>query len=132
LKFLFNFVDHLQQSYCFPTYKKHIKPNMETHTAAAPNPNEDEGPLVERVAVAGICISGLAVLLRFVSRKLVKQPFLWDDWLILVAIPFSWAVAIMQIRGILLRMLDDSMCLLSVKACISEHTANISNMSTPS
>lgn len=83
---------------------------MENHAAAAPNPNEDEGPLVERVAIACMCLSGLAVVLRFVSRKLVKQPLLWDDWLILTAIPFSWAVPILQIRGELPRRLNDSRC----------------------
>jgi len=81
---------------------------METHAAAAPNPNEDEGPLIERVAIAGMCLSGLAVVLRVVSRKLVKQPLLWDDWLILTAIPFAWAVPILQIRGALIQRPVDS------------------------
>lgn len=79
---------------------------MDTHAAAAPEPNDDQGPLIERVAIACMCLSGLAVVLRIVSRKLVKQPLLWDDWLILTAIPFSWAVPILMIRGKLIQRLS--------------------------
>ena len=64
-----------------------------------PNPSDNNGPVIVTVAIIGICLSGLAVCLRFISRKLIKQPFLLDDWIIVLAIPFSWSVAIIQIRG---------------------------------
>ena len=66
------------------------------------NPSDNDGPLIVTVAIVGMGLSGLAVCLRFISRKLAKQPFLLDDWIIVLAIPFSWTVAIIQIRGKLL------------------------------
>ena len=78
-----------------------------------PNPNDNNGPLIVTVAIVGMCLSGLAVCLRFISRKLIKQPFLRDDWIIVLAIPFSWSVAIIQIRGRRLRSECESICSLA-------------------
>ncbi|MCJ1244556.1 hypothetical protein MMC30_001754 [Trapelia coarctata] len=47
-----------------------------------------------------MCVSGVAVCLRFISRRLIKQPFLWDDWLIVIALPFAWAVGVCELVGI--------------------------------
>ena len=36
-------------------------------------------------AAVMISVATVAVFLRFLSRRLLKLPLLWDDWLILVA-----------------------------------------------
>jgi len=61
--------------------------------------HDNKGPLMIRVAVAMMCVSCLAVCLRFTARKLVKQPCLWDDWMIVLALPFAWTTCIFEIRG---------------------------------
>ncbi len=63
------------------------------------NLQEDKGPLVIRVAAAMMALSGLAVCMRFIARKLVRQPCLWDDWMIVLALPFAWATCGFEIRG---------------------------------
>lgn len=47
--------------------------------------NEDKGPHLARICSVMIVISAIAVVLRFLSRRVVKAPLLWDDWVILLA-----------------------------------------------
>ena len=61
--------------------------------------NEDVGSVEIVVAVAMMCFSGIAVTLRFVARKIAHQPLRWDDGTILMAIPWAWAVCVVQILG---------------------------------
>lgn len=49
-------------------------------------PNIDRGPMIRGVNGFLIGISFLAVLIRFVSRKLSKAGLGWDDWLCLAAL----------------------------------------------
>ena len=65
----------------------------------AANLSDDQRPLIMHVTVAMICLSAIAVILRFSSRLLTKSPFLWDDWLVLAALPFAWAAAAIDIYG---------------------------------
>ena len=60
------------------------------------NSYSNNGPLVIRVGIAMMCLSGISVALRFVARKLAGQPLLCDDWWILVALPWAWALCIAQ------------------------------------
>ena len=69
-------------------------------TASSVNPHDNEGPLMIRVAAAMMGLSGVAVCLRFTARKIVRQPCLWDDWMIILALLFAWATCIFEIRGI--------------------------------
>lgn len=61
--------------------------------------NADEGPFIIRISAAMVALSGIAVCLRFLSRRLVKAPFLWDDWMILTALPFAWATSLLNVTG---------------------------------
>lgn len=61
---------------------------MTAHTLLAPRGfdiNEDKGPYLARICSVMIVISAIAVVLRFLSRRVVKAPLLWDDWVILLA-----------------------------------------------
>jgi hypothetical protein len=60
---------------------------------------QNSGPLIQRVAVAMMIVSFVAMALRFLARRLVRQPFLWDDWLIPMAVACSWGVAVIEIVG---------------------------------
>lgn len=57
------------------------------------------GPMMVRVCVAMMCLSSIGLSGRFFVRRLTKQPLLWDDWLIVVGLVFSWACCIIQIIG---------------------------------
>ena len=46
----------------------------------------DRGPRIMAVNVALIVLSGIAVLLRFMSRILSRAGLWWDDWMILCAL----------------------------------------------
>lgn len=59
----------------------------------------NHGPLMIRVAIVVMVLSFSAVFLRFLSRRLVKQPALWDDWMIIVALAFAWVTCIWEIIG---------------------------------
>ena len=61
--------------------------------------SDDHGPQVVRTGAAMMCLSALGVGLRFFARRLAKQPIQWDDWTILMTIPWAWAVCITQIVG---------------------------------
>ena len=61
--------------------------------------NDNNGPLIIRTGVAMMCLSALAVGMRFFARRLAKQPILWDDWTILMTVPWAWAVCITQFIG---------------------------------
>ena len=61
--------------------------------------NANKGPTMIRVCVAMICLSSIGVCGRFIARWLTKQPLLWDDWLIVVALIFSWGCCVIQIIG---------------------------------
>ena len=49
--------------------------------------------------VALICISGLAVAFRLLSRRISKAKLWWDDYTIIVAMPLAWALPIINIIG---------------------------------
>jgi len=59
----------------------------------------NEGPLVTGLCIGMMALSAIAVFCRFLARKIVNQPLLWDDWLILLALAFSWVTCIWQIIG---------------------------------
>lgn len=59
----------------------------------------DRGPIMVRVSVAMMCLSGVGICGRFLVRRLTKQPLLWDDWSIVVALIFSWGCCILPIIG---------------------------------
>lgn len=61
--------------------------------------NADNGPLLTKIASAMIVIATLGVLLRFYSKKLIRQAYYWDDWLILLALPCVWALNALEIFG---------------------------------
>ena len=51
-----------------------------------PDPRADKTYLAVSSAVALMVLSIVAVFLRFLSRWVVRVPFMLDDWLILVAL----------------------------------------------
>lgn len=59
----------------------------------------NHGPLMIRITVVMMALSLVSIILRFLSRRLVKQPFLSDDWMIVAGAIFSWATCILQIIG---------------------------------
>lgn len=59
----------------------------------------NNGPMLIRISSAVAILSTLAICLRFYAKQLVGQEFLWDDALILLALPFSWAVNGLVIYG---------------------------------
>lgn len=69
------------------------------------DPNVNKGPRLVQVCVAMMCVSLIGVCGRFMARKLVKQSILWDDWMIIPALVFSWGCCIIQILGRKLQIL---------------------------
>lgn len=63
------------------------------------DPDANKGPMMIRVCVAMICFSSIGICGRFLARWLTKQPILWDDWFIVVALVFSWGCCAIQIIG---------------------------------
>ena len=63
------------------------------------NVDANVGRIVINVNIAMTVLSVTAVVLRFISRRLAKQPLLWDDWWILISMPFVWVVVITQFLG---------------------------------
>ena len=63
------------------------------------DPDANKGPTMIRVCVAMICLSSIGIFGRYLARWLTKQPILWDDWLIVVALIFSWGCCVIQIIG---------------------------------
>ena len=61
--------------------------------------SDNNGPLLIRTSVVVMCFSALCVGMRFFARRLAKQPILWDDWSILMSVPWAWAVSISQCIG---------------------------------
>ena len=61
--------------------------------------SDNNGPLVIRTGVAMMFLSALGVGMRFFARRLAKQPILWDDWTILLTVPWAWGVCITQFIG---------------------------------
>ena len=51
-----------------------------------PDPHADKTHLVVSTAIAMIILANIAVVLRFVSRRVIHVPFLVDDWLMLAAL----------------------------------------------
>ena len=62
-------------------------------------PDANDARLEINVGVAMMCLSGFAVGLRLASRRIARQPLLWDDWTIIAAAFFAWADCIGQIYG---------------------------------
>ena len=56
----------------------------------------NNGPLVIRVGISMMCLSVASVAFRFLARLLERQPLLCDDWWILVALAWAWALCIAQ------------------------------------
>ena len=73
------------------------------------DPKADDGPMLRSVCIAVVVLSGISVVLRFISRRLVKQPLLWDDWTVLIALPFAWGCCFLTIAG-KKRFLNESLC----------------------
>ncbi|KAM0801097.1 hypothetical protein BDR22DRAFT_209151 [Usnea florida] len=57
----------------------------------------DRGPRLVRVCSAMIALSATAVAFRFLSRRLSRVRSLWEDWLILMALPLAWVPDILMI-----------------------------------
>ncbi|MCJ1352543.1 MAG: hypothetical protein MMC33_002527 [Icmadophila ericetorum] len=66
------------------------------------NLHANNGPVIINTSIALMVLSGVAVFLRFVARKTVKQPLLWDDWMILLGLLFSWSICIGQIVAVII------------------------------
>ncbi|MCJ1396616.1 hypothetical protein MMC18_009507 [Xylographa bjoerkii] len=64
------------------------------------DPNADKGPLLVNVSVAMIALSCVAVFLRFLARRISRTPVLADDFLLIAALPFTWATAANTIYGV--------------------------------
>lgn len=77
------------------------------------NPYDNQGPLIVRISAAMIVLSGLAVILRFVSRRITQAPCSWDDWLVMAALPFAWCTAAFDIWGLSAPMFSGSKQLLT-------------------
>jgi hypothetical protein len=56
-----------------------------TPTYPGVNIEDDYGPQINAIGVAFICISFVAVVLRFISRKTSDIPIKLDDWLAFLA-----------------------------------------------
>ena len=63
------------------------------------DPNTNKGALLIKTSISMIALSFLAVLLRFISRKVLKTHLLLDDWIILAALPFAWCGSIIDVYG---------------------------------
>ena len=46
----------------------------------------DKGPILLAATVVVYALAGVAVFLRFLSRRLSRVGYWWDDWLALVAL----------------------------------------------
>lgn len=57
----------------------------------------DRGRFLIRVCCAMIVSSATIVTLRFLSIRLSKISLWWDDWVILLALPFSWLPSVLMI-----------------------------------
>ncbi|MCJ1400076.1 hypothetical protein MMC11_003279 [Xylographa trunciseda] len=64
------------------------------------DPTADKGPLLVNVSAAMIALSCIAVFLRFLARRTSRTPVLADDFLLLAALPFTWATAANTIYGV--------------------------------
>ena len=63
---------------------------------SVPDEHANKGPLVLGVSICMTVLAITAVTLRFISRRLSRADFWWDDWFILAALvrsfsPFSMA-----------------------------------------
>ncbi|MCJ1288013.1 hypothetical protein MMC26_007366 [Xylographa opegraphella] len=65
------------------------------------DPDADKGPLLVNVSAAMVALSCIAVFLRFVARWVSRTPILADDFLLVAALPFTWATAANTIYGVL-------------------------------
>ena len=63
------------------------------------DPNGDFARLIINTSIAIFVLTVVAVGLRFLARRIVRQPFLMDDWLILAALPFGLLLPILNIIG---------------------------------
>ncbi|MCJ1445491.1 MAG: hypothetical protein MMC23_005996 [Stictis urceolatum] len=61
------------------------------------DPNGDFARLIINTSIAIFVLTVVAVGLRFLARRIVRQPFLMDDWLILAALPFGLLLPILNI-----------------------------------
>ncbi|MCJ1431485.1 hypothetical protein MMC27_000838 [Xylographa pallens] len=64
------------------------------------DPNADKGPLLVNVSAAMVALSCIAVFLRFLARRISRTPVLADDFLLIAALPFTWATAANTIYGV--------------------------------
>ena len=63
------------------------------------NPDDDRGYIVKNLCVFMITSSVVVVCLRFASRKLSNAGYWWDDWLILMALPFALGINAQILAG---------------------------------
>lgn len=75
--------------------------------------NANKGPLMIKVCVTMMFVSIIGLCGRFLARRLVKQPLLWDDWIIVAGLLFSWACCVTQIIGRFLHVVFEMICLIS-------------------
>lgn len=57
----------------------------------------NNGPLAIRMAISMILFSLIGVCLRSYAKRIIHQPYLWDDGLIIVSLICSWSMSIMEI-----------------------------------
>lgn len=63
--------------------------------------NADNGPFITRVSIAMMCVSVVGICGRFLARRLMRQPLLWDDGMIVLALVFAWTCSLIQIIGMI-------------------------------
>ncbi|KAI9822793.1 MAG: hypothetical protein M1832_003026 [Thelocarpon impressellum] len=56
--------------------------------------DEDRSGPLRAVLLIGLILSTLAVVLRLYARRLVKAPFLWDDWTIIGALILNYGLCV--------------------------------------
>jgi hypothetical protein len=69
------------------------------------NINADNGPMMVQLCVSMMVLSGTAVVLRLISRRVVRQSLQWDDWVILMSLVVSWGACLVEIIGEFARLL---------------------------
>ena len=76
--------------------------------------NDDKTPTIVAVYSLGYVLAATAVGLRFMSRKVSKLPYMWDDLIILIALTLFTALFGVDIWHGMNNSTDGPPCLLTV------------------
>jgi len=63
------------------------------------DPLANYGPMVKKTVIAMMTLSGVALTLRFCSRRVARQPIKADDWLIIAGTVLTWAMSLTEYKG---------------------------------